>query len=268
MTCEELQNSISAYVDDDLTDHARRTCDEHLVSCPLCRSALIETRTLARSLSALSRPAPPLGLSHAISNRLHTEQIVLTQPGGQRSAASRFSPARILDWCTPRAMPFGVGAFASVLLFVLVIGGLLPTMRRLHVLEQVSLLDDGIYYSTASGYDVTQPITAEDYVASRTPFTAFSPSLDPRGALALASPTQSLDMEDEDDMIVVADVYSNGEASVAEVMNAPRDTRMLNNLEAALRRTPAFVPARLDNRPATMRVVFMVQHLNVPDRSF
>lgn len=266
MTCEELQNSVSAYVDDDLTAHARRACDEHLVSCPLCRAELIEMRLLTRNLAVLSRPAPPANLARAISNRLHTEQFVLTQDGGRRDAATRLSPAGLLDWCTPRAMPFGVGAFASVLLFVLVLGALLPTMRRLHVLEQASLLDDGIYYSTPPGYDVTQPITMEDYVASRTPFTAFSPSLDPRGALALA--TQTPNMEDEDDMIVVADVYSNGEASVAEVMNAPRDTRMLDNLEAALRRTPAFVPARLDNRPATMRVVFMVQRMNVHDRSF
>jgi hypothetical protein len=69
-------------------------------------------------------------------------------------------------------------------------------------------------------------------------------------------------------MIVVADVFSNGAASLADVVQAPKDRRMLDDFETALRRDAAFVPASLDRRPYTMRVVFAVQKVDVDDRNF
>ena len=69
-------------------------------------------------------------------------------------------------------------------------------------------------------------------------------------------------------MMVVADVFSNGNASLADVVQAPRDRRMLADFESALRRDAAFVPASLDRRPDTMRVVFSVQKVDVRDRNF
>jgi hypothetical protein len=69
-------------------------------------------------------------------------------------------------------------------------------------------------------------------------------------------------------MIVVADVFSNGAASLADVVQAPRDRQMLADFEVALRQSAAFVPASLDRRPDTMRVVFTVQKVDVRERSF
>ena len=69
-------------------------------------------------------------------------------------------------------------------------------------------------------------------------------------------------------MIVVADVFSNGSASLADVVQAPRDRQMLADFEVALRQSAAFVPASFDRRPDTMRVVFTVQKVDVRERSF
>ena len=69
-------------------------------------------------------------------------------------------------------------------------------------------------------------------------------------------------------MIVVANVFSNGAASLADVVQPPRDKRMLDEFESALRRDAAFVPASLDRRPDTMRVVFAVQKVDVDERNF
>ena len=269
MTCEDLQELLSAYVDDELPSQLRQTCDGHLGSCPVCRAELVSTRLLTRGLAALPRPAPPAALASSISHRLQTERAVLAQPGLSRRESMPLSQARVFCWLAPRAMPFGVGAFASTVLFVMVLAGLLPAMRTMHVLERSSLLSFSAS-ADEGGYDVTEPITPEDYAASRTPFTAFSPSLNPRGALALTAPMPFTETSaDEDDMIVVAaDVFSNGEASLVEVVTPPRDARMLADLDAALRRTPPFVPARLDHRPQTMRVVFMVQRKNVRDHDY
>ena len=43
---------------------------------------------------------------------------------------------------------------------------------------------------------------------------------------------------------------------------------MVEDLQTALRKNPAFVPASLDRRPQTMRVVFVLQKMNVGDGSF
>lgn len=69
-------------------------------------------------------------------------------------------------------------------------------------------------------------------------------------------------------MLVVADVFSNGAASLVDVVHAPRDRQMLNDFQVALRRDAAFVPASMDRRPDTMRVVFAVQKVDVRERNF
>ena len=55
---------------------------------------------------------------------------------------------------------------------------------------------------------------------------------------------------------------------LADVMQAPRDRRMLKDFEKALRENAAFVPAALDRRPETMRVVFSIQRVDVYDRNY
>ena len=68
--------------------------------------------------------------------------------------------------------------------------------------------------------------------------------------------------------MIVADVFTNGSASLANVMQAPRDRRMLQDFEKALRQDAAFVPASVDRRPETMRVVFSIQRVDVHERDY
>jgi hypothetical protein len=124
----------------------------------------------------------------------------------------------------------------------------------------------------SSGYDLYRPVTSEDYAASRAPFAEQSPSLNPKGALAILTRSyahpRNGQSQDADDMLVVADVFSNGAASLVDVVHAPRDRQMLSDFQTALRRDAAFVPASMDRRPDTMRVVFAVQKVDVRERNF
>jgi hypothetical protein len=129
-----------------------------------------------------------------------------------------------------------------------------------------------LVFRASPGPNLNKPVTSEDFSARRAPFAEQSPSLNPGGALAAltgsyAHPHTNVS-QDGDDMIVVADVFSNGSASLADVVQAPRDRQMLADFEYALRQSAAFVPASLDRRPDTMRVVFTVQKVDVRDRSF
>lgn len=259
MLCEETKQSLSLYIDDCVSLPTRVAIDEHLDRCPVCRSEVSELRSLTRSLSLLSRPTPPPDLAMAISDALAIE-----------SAAQRQEPdpslgQRIARFLEPRLMPYTVGSFASVILFFMMFTALRP---HFVALREASVQNGSVFVITPL-YDLNRPVNAETFAASRAPFAEESPTLNPGGALATltrsyAHPEHGV-FEDSDDMIVVANVFSNGAASLADVVQAPRDRRMLEEFQSALRQDAAFVPASLDRRPDTMRVVFAVQKVDVDD---
>ena len=268
MSCEETSQTLSLYVDDCVSLPARVAIDEHLDRCPVCRSEVVELRSLTRSLSLMTRPKPPKDLADTISDLLTIEAAA------RRQAPPPSLGRRIARFLEPRLMPYTVGSFASVVLFTLMFAALRPHFVALH--EAALQNSGGVIVLNAyrePGYDLYQPVTPEDFAASRAPIGELSPSLNPGGALAAltrayAHPHPSYSEGDADDMIVVTDVFSNGAASLAEVVQAPRDKRMLDDFESALRQNAAFVKASLDRRPDTMRVVFSVQKVDVRDRNF
>ncbi|HEU5130439.1 MAG TPA: hypothetical protein VFT26_00005 [Pyrinomonadaceae bacterium] len=159
-------------------------------------------------------------------------------------------------------MPYTVGSFASVLMFFLMLSALRP---HFVALREASLQSQGIIFVGPgefgyAGYDLNKPVTQESFARERAPFGEQSPTLNPDGSLAALtrayahSPESQYDPDD--DMLVVANVFSNGAASLADVVQPPRDKRMLDEFQSALRKDAAFVKASLDRRPDTMRVVF------------
>jgi hypothetical protein len=265
MTCSESQKAFSPYLDGALSHEAGAALAEHLGACPVCRHQLEETRALVRGLSLMARPAPPPALAASIRDALVIERAA-------RNAAPRLSPAeRVGRWLSARLMPYSVGAVYSAVLFVAVFGGLRSQLLLLRNLAAAEALENGqpLPGSDESDYDVTRPLSPDLAAAARAAWGPESPTLNPRGALAALTVTPSSDgRPDDDDMIVVADVYSNGTASLAEVVEPPRNRRMVEDLQNALRKNPAFVPASLDRRPQTMRVVFVLQKMNVAENSY
>jgi hypothetical protein len=266
MNCEEIQESLSLYCDDGLADDERTRCDRHLEVCPVCRDELAQIRAVRVSLGTMSRPSVPADLVPVIQNAVRAE--VSVQRARRNAPFGEAFVDFISVWLQPRVMRYAFSSVASIILFAAVFVALRPHMLALHeagiAFEQ--------YNAAGSGgqYDINRPITPTNYAALRNPFNSESPSLNPNGGLAtlnLASP-RSHQSESNDDMVVVADVFSNGTASVADVMHAPRDRRMLDDFQAALRNTAVFVPSALDRRAGTMRVVFSVQTVEVRERNY
>lgn len=265
MTCEEIQQSFSLYVDDRLALPARAAFDQHLQQCPLCRARLAETRALVRDLGALARPGVPHELTASITNALRIEAAA------RRKQSTLSVSEQLMQWLQPRLMPYTIGAFASIIFFMVMFAALRSSLMAFRDWDVATRqAQDAVAFQPYSGYDITQPISAESYAAKRAPFSTDSPSLNPHGALAAFTRTsvQGQAAEDDDDMVVVADVFSNGSASLAGVMQAPRNPRMLDEFQDALRKNPAFVPASYDRRPQTMRVVFVIQKVDVRERQF
>lgn len=261
MLCEETKQSLSSYLDDCVSLPTRVAIDQHLDRCPVCRAEAADLRSLTRRLGQLSRPVPPADLASTISDALVIESAARRQ---QPDPSLTHRVARFLE---PRLMPYTVGSFASVIMFAMMFAALRP---HFVALREAAVQNSSVFMVRATPiYDLTQPVDAEAFAASRAPFAEESPSLNPGGALAALTRSYSHPphgmYNDSDDMIVVANVFSNGAASLADVVQAPKDKRMLDEFETALRQDAAFVPASLDRRPDTMRVVFAVQKVDVND---
>ena len=267
MSCQETQQSLSLYVDDQLALPVRAACDEHLRECPVCRAELSQIRTVTRGLATLARPVPPSNLAASITYALSIEAAAQ-----KRQPSLPFS-IRSARWLKPRLVPYTVGSLASVLLFAVMFNALRPHIQALAeaaiAAREADATSYKVIYLGTEGPNIYEPITPELFAAQRSPFNGESPSLNPRGALAALTREQSHGHDEgEDDMIVVTDVFSNGRASLAGVVHAPRDRRMLDDFQVALRKNAAFVPAYYDDRPETMRVVFVVQKVGVAERNF
>ena len=263
MLCEETRQSLSLYIDDCVSLPARVSIDEHLDRCPVCRSEVAELRSLRRKLSLLTPPTPPADLATTISNALAIEA------GARRQQPTPSLVQRMRRFIEPWVMPYSAGSFASVIMFFLMFTALRPHFVALR--EAAAQQRSVISIQTIDGYDIYQPVTREELAAERAPYGVGSPTLDPKGSLAaltISYAQQSSNPNGEpDDMIVVTDVFSNGAAALVAVERPPRDRRMLDEFESALRQDAAFVPARMDRRPDTMRVVFAVQKVDVDDRN-
>lgn len=266
MNCEEIQESLSLYCDDGLAPDERARCDRHLEVCPVCRAELAELRAVRVQLATLSRPSVPVDLVPVIQHAVRAE--VSVQRARRNAPLSETFVDFISVWLQPRAMRYAFSSLASILLFASVFVALRPHMLALR--EASSAFERFNTDGGVGGYDINQPISPINYAALRTPYNAESPSLNPNGGLAMLNlvTEHSHGRGSNDDMVVIADVFSNGTASVADVMHAPRDRRMLDDFQAALRNNAAFVPSSLDRRPETMRVVFAIQRVEVRERNY
>src|SRR5215213_11777720 len=225
MSCEETRQTLSLYLDDCVSLPARVAIDEHLDRCPVCRAEVAELRSLTRSLSLMTRPKPPAALADTISDLLTIEAAARHQ------APPPSLGRRIARFLEPRLMPYSIGSFASVIMFTLMFAALRP---HFIALREAALQNSGVLmlHTTEPSFDLYRPVTPEDLARSRAPFGEQSPSLNPAGALAALTRAYTQhphagQNDNADEMVVVADVFSNGTASLADVVQAPRDRRIL-----------------------------------------
>jgi anti-sigma factor RsiW len=271
MSCDAIQYLLSLYADDGLTSTERDACYQHLEVCPVCRARLDQLRSVRSGLARLSKPAPPAAMVPAINAAL-AMKAAEARDHRNASTIDRVNDWA-LKWLQPRPMRYAFSSLASIIIFTAVFAALRPHMIAL---REATVAFDQVQITTVSddflvtGFDITKPISPESYAALRTPYNSESPSLNPAGALAMLSwgPNIAHQSGPQDDMMIVADVFTNGSASLANVVQAPRDRRMLQEVENALRQDAAFVPASLDRRPESMRVVFSVQRVEVREPGY
>lgn len=267
MNCKDALQTFSLYIDNELSASERHAVSDHLAVCPVCRAELIKVKSVVSGLGKMTPPRIPVDLSASISRSLRIEAAAV------RSQPTIPLSQQFLNWIKPRMMPYTIGTFASIIFFAMMFMGLRNSLmaframdnannRRPIEIRRVILNNGGVVE-----YAVYES-TPQDYAISRAQFSMESPSLNPNGALAELTSSPYISDISDDDMVVVTDVFANGIASLTGIIQPPRDPRMVEHFERALKKNPAFVPADLDGRPQTIRVVFVVQKVAVAENNY
>jgi hypothetical protein len=247
MRCEEVQNLIAVEADDALLESESVLLNQHLSTCPLCRQERDDIRNVSRSLRMMRRPNLPGDALFAIRNAV-SESLGVSR-GFWLSEDRR-------PWLKAWLVPSSIGSLASV---VVALGFLwLLSMAPVSTPYQMNSVMDDVY-------DPSQLA----YANERREVAMESPSVNPQGALvALTNSLVRGEMSD-DEVVVVAEVFGNGLAKIDEVVEPSKNRRAVGELEKALRSDPKyapFVPADVDQRPDSVKVVFKIQSVNVSTR--
>lgn len=260
MNCSDLQDSISQHIDGGLSVRQTSAVDDHLAVCPLCRQAADDLRGIKLDLRQLARPSLTVGRQHALRMAM--------REAARKNRALPFSPLT-LDWIQMRLMPLTVGLTASLLVGVTFLGLMMSGGRAI---DQYAAIDRSENSSVliARG-PVPRPLGRDDispmqFARNREAVAGDSPSINPQGTLAALSDTLRRNGIRNDEVVVVADVFSNGLARIAEVVEPSHDARVIDELQRALDTDLSdapFVPASMDNRSESVRVVLKFQSVQV-----
>lgn len=258
MTCEDLKFELSFYLEDELTADERLTVEDHLSACPLCRADLAEYRELSQSFKAVGKPQVSDALVMSIQNSLRLELAVEVNTEPELSFSEKLQ-----NWLRPKLVPYSVGTLATVTFFVLLTAGMMMPTNGIRADEQPLLVN---------GIDMNDEGTMDSfkYALERTEVAQESPSLNPNGALiaaASAMTKRTRNGRDSGEIVLVADVFSNGIARISEVVQSGPDANTMRELENAMEQevstSPAFVPAQLDKRSDVVQIVLKIHEVNV-----
>ena len=269
MKCQDLQLNLPLYFDDVLSPEERDVLDDHMPRCPLCRQKLIDYQDLRNSLRAITRPEMPTGVLNYLRATVAAELLPNTAAPGFQLVEDR------RNWFDVWLMPYAVGSFTSLVIGFTLLWVIMSSEFQAGIAD-ASIASKSDSNSTIllaraerSGNPDTIDLTPSEYAATRLEFSGESPSINPSGALIALTKSFVRGEIKDNEVVVVADVFSNGLARIAEVVEPSHDLQAVAELQRAFESDPSFapfVPANLDQRSETVRVVFRIQRVNVSTR--
>jgi hypothetical protein len=254
------------YLDDCLNDRERAIVEEHLAQCPLCRQKLDDFQSLRQSLRVLPRPELPSDLLKSMRSRV-AQQVEI----GQQKPSFVFSE-NFTEWLQMRLMPYSVGTALSLLFGLSLLWMMLSAVnfreKNVELAKYEPVAKSSVMMANANlqipGKEFD--LSALDYAATRVSVSGDSPSLNPQGALVALTRSIVRGKMKDDEVVVVADVFGDGLAQIAEVVEPSSDRQAVRELEKALKNDPnfaPFVPATFDKRSDTVRVILKINRVDI-----
>lgn len=266
MKCSDLQFNLTLYADGFLSEAEAVLVKSHLDVCPLCRQKHADYREIVSDLRHLRRPAMSVALRNSLKESVR-DQIRI------ESRSVLPLPSDIREWLQMQLLPYSVGVCASLLIgftfLTMMFSGMLqrvPTSMTKGRADTIMLASNKTPLSEADA----EYISPSEFAESRMAFASESPSVNTQGALVALTKSLIRGGMKDDEVVVVAEVFSDGLARITEVVEPSHDREAINELEKAFRSGSAdspFVPTALENRPENMTIVLRFQTVDVSTRS-
>jgi hypothetical protein len=254
MKCRDLQENLALYVDELLDVKSYADLDKHLSVCSSCRQKLEEFQSLQFNLRTLSRPQIPSDLAFNLQSAVSLDTF---------------------EFLKFKVMPFTVATFASLLLSISLLYVLLSSKNNIE--NQTLIVQNTpskiMLTPLSSNENVstkTNTYSSKNYVPTSLAISGESPTINPSSALISLTKSMAGGQMKDSEVVVVADVFSNGLAKISQVIEAPSNKKTLDDLEKALSSDPdfaPFVPSEVDKRSDNLRIVLRIQSVNVNTNS-
>ena len=255
MRCSEIRNHASEFIDLWLEDEARNRVLDHLVTCHECRDVVDGMRQTSYALRGIAAPPPPADLLESTLVALDREaepqiSIITRRHYRLRShyTGSLLDVARqiVLDY-EFKLIAYSFGLVLSLCLFSVVLASMRPLLS---LSPFVSPSQTAIWISPREA----QVLGASVGSVHSLPRVASSSSLPDGTSFA----------PDGDNLVVIAEISTDGSGEIVQVLSEPSDARAVGRLAIAMDQPSAFVPAYSPSgRPIASRVVLFVESVEI-----
>jgi hypothetical protein len=258
MRCHEVRNHTSEYIDHFLDEADRGRILDHVAACDECREHVEATRRVIASLRAMPAPAPPADFLDraivAIDREAEPAMTIVTRRHFRlkpRYEGTLLEVGRqLLRNYEFKLIAYSVGLFISFAMF----SGLLASMRPLLSISRFeSPSAQSVWYSEREALVL---------VDSSIPAAYSLPRISTAGGLPVYA--TSSEISGAEDLVVIAEIATDGRGSIVEVLSGRPDARAVGELATALNRPRTFVPAyATSGRPVSSRVVLRFERVDI-----
>ncbi|HVG19367.1 MAG TPA: anti-sigma factor [Blastocatellia bacterium] len=253
MECKKFESSASLYIDRQLPEREYADYRAHLSTCGDCRARLAELEQLSLMLREVEQPEAP--------RELHG--YVMTEVG-RRSSREISARQRLFEWLlklNPRPVAYTAGFTVSALSFLLLFSSFRPIpvsaivdTEQAAIFPAISGSDREFHSYNDLPPDTDSPEAGSDHyyqlprVLDHGPLVSFS-------HIAYQKPG-------DEGMSAMVEVEPDGRAWLVNVLDAPKDPYLVEQLWWSLRNR-TFQPATVSGRPVSTRIILLVEKMDV-----
>jgi len=251
MECKKFETLASAYLDRQLTDAEAGDCDAHLAACGDCRLHLTEVEQSSLMLKELMSPETPRELHGYVMREVALrarKEITVTQ--------------RAVGWLqkfNPRLVAYSAGSAISALLFALVFSGFRPIP-----VPAVEANETAMIFPVVSGsdreYHSYNNLPQDKDAAAEEHYYQLPRVLDNSALISFSHIVYS--RPGNEGMSAMVEVDSDGRAQLIDVLNAPKDPYVVEQLWWSLRNR-TFQPATVSGHPVPTRIIMFVEKVDI-----
>jgi hypothetical protein len=251
MECKKFELTASAYMDRQVPENEAAEYRQHLSMCDRCRRHLAETEDVSVTLRNADRPAVPRELRSYImteASRRARKEISLTES--------------LVAWLlklNPRPVAYATGLVISLLSFAALFSSFRPIPFGVPHIEQAAAIYPIINGSNREYQRYNN--LPQDAGSSATEHYYQLPRVLDNSALVSFSHIAYQKRGDEG-MSALVEVDSDGHGTLLNVIDAPQDPYLVEQLWWSLRNR-TFQPATVSGRPVSTRIILLVEKMDV-----